>query len=91
MSVRRAMDEALRLYNQGKIPAAAKLAAQIVAARPRLAEAHNLMGVIFLAQGKTAEAIKAIGRATRLDPQNAQYFSNLGELERQRGKLQEAG
>jgi tetratricopeptide (TPR) repeat protein len=85
------MDEALRLYNQGKIPAAAKLTAQIVTARPRLAEAHNLMGVILLAQGKTAEAIKAIGRATRLDPQNAQYFSNLGELERQRGKLQEAG
>lgn len=85
------MDEALRLYNQGKIPAAAKLTSQIVTARPRLAEAHNLMGVIMLAQGKTAEAIKAIGRATRLDPQNAQYFSNLGELERQRGKLLEAG
>ena len=65
MSVRRALDEALRLYNQGKIPAAAKLTAQIVAARPRLPEGQNLLGVILAAQGKKAEAVKAMSRATR--------------------------
>jgi tetratricopeptide (TPR) repeat protein len=91
MSVKRAMDEAFRLYNQGKLPAATRLLEQIIVSRPRLAEAHNLLGVISAAQGHKAEAIKSIARATRLDPDNAQYFSNLGELERQRGKLQEAG
>lgn len=90
MSVRRALDEAIKLYGEGNLGAAASLTAQIVAARPRLAEAHNLMGVVLSAQGKRAEAVKAFTRATRLQPRNAQFFSNLGEIERQRGKLQEA-
>ena len=91
MSVKSALAQALNLYNQRRLPAAANLTAQIVASRPRLAEAHNLMGAIFVAQGKLNEAAKAFGRATRLAPKNAQYFSNLGEVERQRGKLVEAG
>lgn len=85
------MAQALALYNQRKLPAAAHLTAQIVAGRPRLAEAHNLMGAILVAQGKLNDAAKAFTRATRLDPKNAQYHSNLGEIERQRGKLVEAG
>ncbi len=90
MSVRRALEKAARLYGEGQLDAAASLAAQIVAARPRLAEAQNLMGVILSAQGKKAEAVKAFTRAARLEPANAQFFANLGEIERQRGKLQEA-
>lgn len=91
MSVRRALDEVMKLYGQGKLVPAFKLVSQIVAARPRLAEGQNLLGVILAAQGKKAEAVKAIGRASRLEPRNAQFLSNLGELERQRGKTQEAG
>lgn len=91
MSVRRALDEAMRLHGAGQSAAALRLVEQIVVARPRLAEAQNLLAVILAGQGKRAEAVKALQRATRLDPKNAQYFSNLGELERQRGKLLEAG
>lgn len=90
MSVRRAMDEALKLYNTGKLDAAANIVSQIVAARPRLAEAQNLYAAILVSQGKRAEAAKALTRATKLDPKNAQFFSNLGEIERQRGKTHEA-
>ena len=36
------------------------------------------------------QSVKALTRATKLDPKNAQYFSNLGEIERQRGKTHEA-
>lgn len=90
MSVRRALDQAAGLYGKGELEAAVQLASQIVSARPRLAEAQNLFGVILSAQGKKAEAVKAFTRATRLDPLNAQFFSNLGEIERQRGKLQHA-
>ena len=90
MSVRRAMDEALKLFNSGKPDAAAGIVTQIVAARPRLAEAHNLYAAILASQGKRTEAAKALTRATKLDPKNAQYFSNLGEIERQRGKIHEA-
>lgn len=91
MSVRLAMDEAMKLYGAGKMGPAFKLVSQIVAARPRLAEGQNLLGVILAGQGKKAEAVKAMSRAAKLAPANAQYLSNLGELERQRGKTQEAG
>ncbi len=90
MSVRRALDEALKNYQQGKLEQAASIVTQLAAAKPRLAEAHNLHGVILAAQGKSAEAVKALGRAVRIEPRNAQYLSNLGELERQRGKRQQA-
>ena len=36
MSVRRAIDEARKLYTSGKLEAASKLISQVVAARPRL-------------------------------------------------------
>src|SRR5262245_46547458 len=88
--VKKAMDEALKLYNAGKLESAAHLCAQIAAARPRLASANNLLGVILNALGKQKEAVKALQRAANLEPRNAQYLSNLGEIERLRGKLPEA-
>ncbi len=48
------------------------------------------MGAILNARGKQKEAVKAFQRAANIDPRNAQYLSNLGEIERQRGKLPEA-
>jgi tetratricopeptide (TPR) repeat protein len=90
MSVRRALDEALKRYQQGNLEQAASIVSQLTAAKPRSAEAHNLHGVILAAQGKRAEAAKALGRAVRIDPRNSQYLSNLGEVERQRGKHQQA-
>jgi tetratricopeptide (TPR) repeat protein len=88
--VKKAMDEALKLYNAGKFESAERLCAQIVAGRPRMAAAHNLLGAILSALGKHKEAAKSFQRASGLDPKNAQYLSNLGEIERQRGKLPEA-
>lgn len=90
ISVKRALDQALKFYSAGKVDQAGRLVAQIVAARPRLAEAQNLHAAILSAQGKKAEAVKALQRAIRLAPKNAQYFANLGEIERRRGKLHEA-
>src|SRR5262245_59361251 len=88
--VKVAISETLKLYNGGNLEGALHLCAQIVAGRPRLAEAQNLLGVILNGMGKRKEAAKAVRRAANLDPKNAQYLSNLGEIERQRGKLPEA-
>jgi tetratricopeptide (TPR) repeat protein len=88
--VKKAMDEALKLYNTGKLESAERLCAQIVTGRPRMASAHNLMGVILNARGKQKEAVKALQRAINLEPKNGQYLANLGEIERLRGKLPEA-
>lgn len=84
------MDEAFRLYSVGQLDAALRLAEKIVEARPRTALAHNLLGAIHIAAGRSPEAVKSFQRAINLDGTNPQFYSNLGETERQRGKLREA-
>jgi tetratricopeptide (TPR) repeat protein len=88
--VKKAMDKAFELYNAGELESAERLCAQIVAGRPRMGAAHNLMGVVLNARGKHKEAVKALQRAANLEPRNGRYLSNLGEVERLRGKLLEA-
>jgi tetratricopeptide (TPR) repeat protein len=90
ISVNRAMEQAHKLYVAGQLDKAAQLCSQIVSQRPRMAEAHNLMAAILHAQGNSAAAVKSMQRAIHLNANNAQFFSNLGEMERQRGKLPEA-
>ena len=90
LSIQKAMEEALQLYKDRQYGPAAHLCAHIIAARPRMAPAHNLMGVILNAEGKKKEAVKSVQRAVNLQPRNGQFLANLGEIERQRGKLQEA-
>src|SRR4051812_11405373 len=63
MSIHKAMEEALQLYNDRRYGPAAQLCAHIIAARPRMAPAHNLMGVILNAEGKKKEAVKSVQRA----------------------------
>ena len=90
MSIEKAMEQAYKLYSAGSLAQASQLCSQIVAQRPRMAEAHNLMGAILNAQGESAAAVKALQRAIHLNGNNAQFYSNLGEIERRRGKLPEA-
>lgn len=77
------------LYTKGRIPQAHKLCLQVIKQRPRLAEAHAMMGVILLAMKKEDEARKGLQNAISLNP-TAHYYSNLGELERNAGNLDEA-
>src|SRR5689334_20212026 len=90
LSIQKAMEEVARLYEGRQYGPAAHICSHILAARPRMAAAHNLMGVILNAQGKKKEAVKSVQRAVNLQPRNGQFWANLGEIERQRGKLQEA-
>jgi len=91
MSLDKAMELALSHYRAGRLDLAARVATQILEARPRHAPAHNLLGAVQLGKGNAAGAVKCFQRAVRLDARNGQYHSNLGEAERQRGKLREAG
>jgi tetratricopeptide (TPR) repeat protein len=90
LSINRALDQALRHYGAGRLDIAESICSQIIAARPRVAQAHNLLGAVQIARGDAAAAVKSFQRAVRLDEGNAQYHANLGETERQRGKLREA-
>lgn len=86
VSIQAALEQALKLFNAGRLPMALKICNQILEAQPRNAVAHNLAGVIMNARGDAAAGVKALQRAIRYDPGNAVYHSNLGEIERQRGK-----
>jgi len=91
MSADQAVELALSHYRAGRLDEAERIVGQVVAARPNLAVAHNLQGAILLARGNGAGAAKSFQKAVRLDEANPQFHANLGEAERQRGKLREAG
>ena len=90
MTVEKAMQQANALYNAGRLNEAAQLCSELVTQRPKAAEAHNLMAAILNAQGNSAAAVKSLQRAINLNDSNAQFYANLGEIERRRGKLREA-
>jgi tetratricopeptide (TPR) repeat protein len=91
MTADQAVELALGHYRAGRLEPAERIVGQVVAARPGNAVAHNLHGAVLLARGNGPGAVKAFQKAVRLDEANPQYHSNLGEAERQRGKLREAG
>lgn len=86
----KAVDMAGRLYVQGKFAQAERVSRQIVAARPALADAHNILGASLAALGRGEEAAGALRRAIKLNPSAASYRSNLGEILRRDGALDEA-
>ena len=88
--IEKAMEQAHKLYSAGRLDQAALVCSQVVQQRPRMAEAHNLMGAILNARGESAAAVKSLQRAIHINDNNAQFYANLGEIERQRGKLPEA-
>ena len=90
ISIPAAMNEALAHYNAGRLGPAGRIAAEIIAARPGRADAHNLMGAILSAKGDREGAAASFGEAARLEPDNALFLANLGEAARQRGNLEAA-
>jgi choline-sulfatase len=52
---------------------------------PDTAIAHNGLGLLAIAEGKTGDAVKAFERATAIDSGNASYWANLGNARRAAG------
>lgn len=90
MTVDDAVERALNLLNNGKYARAENLAREIVAARPKRADAHNILGVALHRQGRLEEAIKSVREAIRIDPEVVNFYCNLGEMERQAKNLDAA-
>ena len=90
MPVAAAMNEALAHYNAGRLQPAMRIAAQIVAARPQRADAHNLVGAILFRQGDLTGPCALSPRPPASRAATRLFFANLGEAERQRGNLDAA-
>ena len=76
-----------KLYQRGRYRQAELVCRQMLKAKPALADAHSILGVVLHAQGKTKEGLAALKRAVKLAPKAANYRSNLGEVQRQSGDL----
>lgn len=70
------------LYTRGKYRQAENACRQIIAHKPTISDAHNILGVSLNAQGKVDAGIAAILEAIRLSPRIASYYANLGEVQR---------
>ena len=82
-----ALAYAERCRHEGRLTEAEAICRQVVEARPDLAEAAHLLGVVEHQRGRLGEAIEHVKRATRLAPGNALFHSNLGEMYRQAGRF----
>ena len=87
LPVGQAMEAAGQLYMAGRLAQAERVCRQIIERRPNIPDAYNLLGVIRNAQGEAKEAVNLITKAIKLNPGAASFHANLGEIERQRGKL----
>jgi Flp pilus assembly protein TadD len=86
----KAVEMAGKLFNQRRYPQAARVCEQIIAARPSVADAHNILGVSYASMGRQEEGIAALRRAVKINPGAASFYANLGEILRQAGQLDEA-
>jgi tetratricopeptide (TPR) repeat protein len=88
--IAQALDTAGKLYLAGELMRAERICRQLIASRPGMPDAHNLLGVVLNGLGQADAAVASIGLAIRLSPRTPSFYSNLGEVERQRGNLDEA-
>ena len=79
-----------KLFGEGQFSQAQKVCAQIIAARPGNADAHNINGVALNALGQRDEAIASLRRAIKLAPKAPSIHANLGEVLRQAGNTKDA-
>ena len=82
MTALKAVEQAGRLFTQGRAADAEVMARQIVKFHPNLADGYNILGAALNALGKPKEAIAALQQAIKRAPGNAAFYANLGEIER---------
>jgi len=75
-----------RCRSEGRLMEAEAVCRQILQAQLNSPEAEHLLGVIAHQNGKLAEAIEHVQRATKLAPQVALFHANLGEMYRLAGR-----
>ena len=74
------------LYSRGELPAAKKLADEVIKAEPRNADALGLAGIIAWKQNDLKPAADLLERAIRQAPKDAQLHNYLGIIRYAQGK-----
>src|SRR4051812_1698401 len=81
---------ALALHQEGKTREAAQLCRRVLTADPDHFDAHQMLGLLYAAEGDLVEAARALGHAVKLRPRDPQALSNLGNVLRAMGQVNEA-
>ena len=71
------LEEAIRLHQQGKIHQAESIYRQLLEKNPKNSDALHLLGLIAYQTGNHQGAVDMIGVAIEINPNVANYYSNL--------------
>ncbi|MGD9721562.1 MAG: tetratricopeptide repeat protein [Pirellulales bacterium] len=84
------LQTALRLHQAGDLAQAEALYGQVLAAEPRQADAHHLLGMIALARNELEQAVKRIRAAIECNAMAPHYHYHLGTALLRAGRTDEA-
>lgn len=90
LSIEQALQKASQFQNSGRLPEAKALLHEILHKQACNAPALHLLGVVEHLSGQPVLAVQLISDALGIMPKNALFHSNLAEIYRQQGKLEEA-
>src|ERR1700749_2744938 len=74
------LNQAFTLFKAGRLQEAERAYSTLVVQQPRLAVAHNHLGLIAKALGQADRAVTLLQRAVELDPNDPSGHTNLGNL-----------
>ena len=69
--------DALALHRAGKLAEAGSLYDRVIDQHPEQPDALHLRGVVYMQLGELREAVRLIGKAIVLRPDDATFYSNL--------------
>lgn len=87
---RQTLEQAMQAHGRGDFATARASYTGLLEQAPDDADALHLLGVLEAQQGATAEAARLIGRAVELQPGEAMFHNNLGNVWVELGRLEEA-
>ncbi len=80
ISIKEALDLAVKKHNEGKLIEAKNIYEKILAVFPDNSNALHLLGLIEYQQGNYKDAIYKIEKAIKVLPESAIYYGNLGMI-----------
>ncbi|MDI1260542.1 tetratricopeptide repeat protein [Aquabacterium sp.] len=90
LTVEQALQAACLHQSAGRLPQAESLLRQVLQQQPGHVMALHLLGVVLYQAGQPGPGIELIAKAVNAKPEDALFRSNLAEMCRQQGRLDEA-
>ena len=87
---RKAIDDLLAAFQQGRLTEAAALAQAMTRKHPRHEFGWKALGAIYQQMGRTADAVAPMQKAVELSPRDIEALYNLGVVFQSLGRLAEA-